>query len=456
MVWVSLSRFLFGTYWKLLKRSKALDYYHFLLKRQFDSPELIREEQERRLKALLEYSYRNIPYYKDLFNEHNIDIKRRTGEEVLKEIPFLTKEIIKKNFNRLWKPRQGVKWYFNASGGSTGVPVKLVQDSEYADWRLAATLLFDEWAGCQIGEPRILLWGSPKEVFQKTKGWKTKMHNFFSNDITLNAFKMSTERMGKYMELINTIKPTCILAYADAAFEFAEFIEKTGKRVHKPRSIITSAGLLTPEMRETIEGVFQCPVFNRYGSREVGAIACECEEHVGLHISDLTQYIEVINADGKPCVPGEMGEIVITSLVNYTMPLIRYKIEDMGTMSSHRCPCGRGFSLLEQVTGRTLEMLVNKKGELISGTAVTLLFYFKDSIKRYQIVQEDIDKLVIYLELIKHVSYEEYQKDIHSIENSLKVLMGEETKIDFQVLEQIEPSPSGKYQYIISRVRKRE
>ena len=107
-------------------------------------------------------------------------------------------------------------------------------------------------------------------------------------------------------------------------------------------AIMTSAGTLHPLMREKIETAFQCKVFNRYGSREVGDIASECEAHAGLHVFPSGNYIEIVDDQGHPVPNGEEGNILVTNLYNYAMPLIRYYIGDRGVLSrSDRCACGR-------------------------------------------------------------------------------------------------------------------
>jgi phenylacetate-CoA ligase len=216
---------------------------------------------------------------------------------------------------------------------------------------------------------------------------------------------------------------------------------------------MTSAGTLFPFMRETISKAFHCQVFNRYGSREVGNIATECDAHLGLHVNMETHFVEIIDEKGEPCHPGKEGEIVVTLLTNYAMPLIRYRIGDMGIWADRECTCGRGLPLLETVTGRTMDYFVTKEGKIVpSEFFIHLLGVVLNSgwVKKTQIIQEDYDYVKVNFVTYMKPS-DEVLKDI---EAKIRFVMGESCKVEFEFVDDIPPSSSGKYRYTINKVHK--
>jgi phenylacetate-CoA ligase len=132
---------------------------------------------------------------------------------------------------------------------------------------------------------------------------------------------------------------------------FARFVRDEGIGGIRPKGIISSAEVLTPENRELIETTFGCRVFDRYGCREVSVIASECGEHQGLHINADNLLVETVTDQGP--VRGEDGEVLITDLRNFAMPLIRYRIKDVGRLLPQACGCGRGLPLMRISGGRT-------------------------------------------------------------------------------------------------------
>jgi len=201
-----------------------------------------------------------------------------------------------------------------------------------------------------------------------------------------------------------------------------------------------------------IEEVFQCKVFNHYGSREVGPIASECSAHDGLHIMMEHVLVEVINEKGEPCKPGEEGEIVVTSLSNYAMPLIRYKIGDIGIMQEYSpCSCGCNYPKLQKVIGRTTDLFLNTKGEKIDGEYFTHLFYFRDWIEKFQFIQEDIDDITV--KIVKKANPP--QKELKEIEEKIKLVMGDRCKINYEFVDDIPKTKTGKFLYTISKITKK-
>ncbi|MDX1964655.1 MAG: AMP-binding protein [Pirellulales bacterium] len=399
------------------------------------------------LRKMLTHGATRVPYYQKLLPSGG-ELASRDPYDILSRLPILTKDLIRQNFADL-KSRDLAtrRWHENTSGGSTGEPIRLIQDREYAERVAAVALLYSALIGREIGQPEVVLWGSEKELFTGSRGWKTRLNNWLSNTTYLNAFAMTPERMRAYISELNQRRPRLILAYAQAIYELALFAEREQLPVAPQHAILTSAGTLYPFMREKLEQVFGCAgrVFNRYGSREVGLIACERPGYRGLVASPWTNYIEVVDDAGQPLSPGEEGEIVVTSLVNYAMPLLRYAIGDRGILGQPQ----NGRQILTRVLGRNVDAFVTADGGLIDGEYFTHLLYYRDWLWKFQVVQKTPRHLVYKLIPTERPCP---PAELTEIREKSQLVLGIQTTVDFEFVKEIPPSPSGKYRYTISEV----
>ncbi|SEM66058.1 phenylacetate-CoA ligase [Mesobacillus persicus] len=425
---------------------------------QFFPPEKITEIQEEKLKKIILHSYYNVPYYRQLMDNKGIVENNKVNLKRFTDIPILEKSDLIERFEELKSnDLKNRKSFVNSSGGSTGEPVSFIQDKEYYDWMMAVKFLFNKWAGIDFGDSLIRLWGSERDLFVGKETLKTMVGRLIKSEKWLNAFRMNNEDMEKFLDEINNMKPNHILAYVESIYELARYIELNNKKVYSPESIMTSAGTLYPHMRDTIERVFDTEIFNRYGSREVGDIACECSNHNGLHISSLTHFIEVINPDGTPAKNGVEGELIVTPLTNFSMPLLRYRIGDTGTISREVCSCGRGFPLLEKVSGRITDRFIRPDGSIVIPIylihIVGVVLYDK-WIRKFQIIQEDYNevKVKIVLQSPNNDPHLVYKNQLNEITDKIKFVMGKECNISYEFVNNIPPTSSGKYRYIISKV----
>jgi phenylacetate-CoA ligase len=274
--------------------------------------------------------------------------------------------------------------------------------------------------------------------------------NHLTNDKFFNAFLMTSEKMRSYLEYLNRHPPKLIIAYVQSIYELAQFAEIEHIDVTPQEAVMTSAGTLYPFMREKIEMVFQCKVFNRYGSREAGDIACECHAHTGLHVFPWGNYVEIVDDLGYPVPNGVEGNILVTNLNNFAMPLIRYSIGDRGVLSlPEQCSCGRQGQILERVSGRNVDVFRKRDGTLVDGEYFTHLLYYKDWVQKFQVVQKDYSSVLFKIQ--KTVN--DYQSwELEEIKVKTRVVMGEDCVVNFDFVDEILPSPSGKYSYTITEV----
>lgn len=438
-------------YWKYIKHWRVLEYYKKLKDQQWKTLKENRNLQRIKLFKLVKYAGQNIPYYKQIIQKYNIQFSEDSIFDDIKKFPILTKETIRNNFDKLYKFRDNT-YYRNTTSGSTGKPAIFFQDKYCLEWEIATKILFDEWAGRKIGEPMVRLWGSMQDVLKGGQGFKEYLRQQLSGVTTLSSTKVSEEDMHRYLKTINKSKPGLILAYANFMGEFTRFIQNHNLTIYSPRSIMTSACVLFPEIRKNIEDVFQATLFNRYGSREMGDIACNCEKSIGLHLIPTIHYLEIMDDEEREVKSGNSGNIIITLLTNYTMPLIRYKIGDRGVLSDKNNQCRHGLPFLEKIEGRIVGHFKNKFGDIISGGFFFSILLSCKNIKQFQIIQEEIEFISISLVLIDKTKLKNMKKDFKEINRKIKLAMGNRTKIKYNLIDGIKPSPSGKYMYVFSKL----
>ena len=441
---------LFDTY---VKCNRIHDYVAMLRDFYLLPTEEQQRVQEERLAELLRHAALRVPYYREVltsagaFLNGNIDLSR------FRHIPFLTKDILRSQFDQLKSDDLHSRhWYKNTSGGSTGEPVVFIQDSLYSDLNNATAIIRYERLGKRLGEPHVQLWGSERDILQASIGLRAKLGNFLRNYTFLNSFRMTEEDMAHYVSIIKSIKPKIIVSYAQSAYELAQYINSEGIHITGVGAVMTCAGTLLPFMRQEIQQAFRCEVFNHYGSREVGGIASETLAHDGLHVDMYTHLVEVVDSSGEPVQPGETGKIIVTGLHNFAMPLIRYRIGDLGIPATEPSGAALGISRLQTVTGRTVDIFITADGTRVDGEYFTHLVYFRDWIKKFQFVQESHNLVVFRVIRRYDANFEE--RELSDIEDKIKLVMGQDCQVRFDFVDEIPSSASGKYRYTISKVQR--
>jgi len=418
---------------------------------QWWPPDKLRELQAERLGAIGRAAWRT-PFYGKRFTDCGLSPRHDLTPEDLAKLPPLTKDDIRNRSADLIDPSwPRADLHVHRTGGATGEPTTVYGSTVAESARWAMMARHDRWARWDFGERIAILWGATRDVLEARKRWFERIRNSVTRSLLwLNAFRMSEERMAEFVELLNRFKPQSFRAYASAAFFFAQYIEASKKRLTaRPLGVITSAEPLYPEHRVAIERVFGCPVFNRYGCREVGTLTSECEEHAGLHVCAEHFMLEVVRPDLSPCAAGESGEILVTSLTERAMPLIRYAIGDFGVIEEDQpCPCGRGLPRLRDIKGRTSDIFRLPGGTLVHGEFFTHLFYGATGVRKFQVVQNAIDHLEV-----KAVVDERFNDAIiTAFRREIEEFLEPGVRVDFRLVADIEPGPTGKHKFTISNL----
>ncbi len=385
------------------------------------------------LSELLRFAKNHVPYYSKIIKGSGFDL------ETLAELPILNRKSFSRNFESLKsKDLMNRPHYTIHSGGTTGKPQIFYQDKDYFNWTLATErFYFERFLGFDpdtVGN--VILWGSPEDLLIRKK-FKTKISQWLKQTIFLNSYALTQDQCKEYVQKINKKKPFFIRGYAQSLYYLARYVCELEIKVHSPRYIVSAAEKLYPFMKSTIEDAFSCPVYDYYGSRELGALAGECGKGK-LHIFSFNNFVEIVDDKDNPVKPGQEGRVIVTNLHNFSMPLIRYELGDTAVLG-HPCSCGNNLPTLEQVTGRITEHFKTSNGSLVSGLFFACMCH-DDWMEHFQVIQKDLNDVEILYKPKRQPS----EDDLKVIVEKIKTVMGNDCLVNWTEVNEIPLSPQGK------------
>ncbi len=405
----------------------------------------LREIQWTRVSFMLQYAYDHTRFYRRRFDDYGVkpsDIKD-LGD--MKRIPILTKDDIRENLSGLISYEYTEDALVSSgSGGTTGVWIKLFYSKDSLPVKKAATYRSEKWTGWDIGQKVGYIWPALQDHDKKQK-IRSKVKNvFYQRMIFLPAAMLNERVMEGYVKLLNKEKPKLIKGFANPVHLMAEFILQNDIDLEFICNCITTGEPLYPHQRKAIEDAFGGKVFDSYGAREVSLIGQECEMHKGYHINMECSLVEFVSNEGMHVHSGELGDILVTDLVNHGMPFIRYKVNDKGIPINQTCMCGRGLEMFGNIVGRDGDVLRRIDGGMVPPS--TFLPYFMGEgpqVGKFQVIQDRLDHLII--QITDNPLPDEHHFSFYR--QTIRELFGDQMQVDFRIVKNISCEKSGKYRF---------
>ncbi len=420
---------------------------------QYWAMDKLLDYQFKKLKKLLIHAYDNTSFYRKRFDDAGFNPNKLRDFNELKKLPTLSKTEIRDNLDTLIARNMNSKdLHSSETGGTTGVKMKFYRDNNCLSPKEAALYRFEKWTGWKIGERVGIIWPAQQDYVGY---WtlKSRIKNaLYRRQIVFPAVIADEESINTYVKLLQVKKPTMIRAFTTPVHEVASFIKSNGIDNIRLKGVITTGEPLHSHQRKMISEAFNCQVFDSLRTREAGPVAQECEAHCGLHINAESLYVESITSDIME--DKDTGELVITDLLNYGMPLIRYRTGDVGVLSNDKCTCGRSLPILKNISGRMSDVLFTPDGKRVMSSSLVL--YLVDEapglLGQVQVVQDKLDHLTIKMTKEPPPSDEimEYQKQ------SIRNIFGEKMKLSFEFVDTIPSESSGKYRFTINKLKESE
>lgn len=426
------------------RRQNHLPYMPVYVANQYKPRSELFKIRDNKLNNIIDHAVQYIPYYKESIRKAGINSARISFED-LSRLPVLSKRDVLDNEKDLINPQYRGRLYDRKTGGSTGMTLHFKKEAKTLAMNDAVMYRCYQWYGIGVGDRQVRFWGVP--VTSKLR-WKERLKDWILNRIRISAFDISESSCLEQYKRIYKFRPDYFYGYTTAIYGFCLFMKKAGLDLNHLglKAVICTAEKMYPHHTELFKEMFDCPVVDEYGSSETGILAFQCREG-NMHIMSDHMCVEFLDDNDQPVKQGDLGRVVITDLVSYAMPLIRYDIGDMGRPSDRQCTCGVSLPVMDIVEGRKEDFIHTKDGKLVH--AAYLCYTLKeDTVHEFKMYQKDINKLLV--QIVKSPSFTTDTEN--ELEKKLRTSLGDDVQITFEYLATIPREVSGKLRYFVSEI----
>jgi phenylacetate-coenzyme A ligase PaaK-like adenylate-forming protein len=395
-----------------------------------------------RLRSVLRRAYCETVYYRELFDGIGFDPAVDFSFDDFSRLPVLEREDMHREGKKLISsaiPADSLKR--DATGGSTGTPAVIWMGPEEQGWRESSGEYFMQRLHLPVGSRIGGLWGHNLDPVA-SDSLRERYYNFLTNSRYFDCFRLSPEIFERYHRELEQWRPACIVAYASALGNMAEFLLERGYRPNYPtRCLVTGAEKLLPRHRKLIEEAFGRPVHERYGGRDIG--------YVGFQLAPELSYdfdIDWANTLLEPETSEPESEILITKLHADGMPMIRYRVGDVARFPAGSKP-GHPAYLVNEIVGRSIDRVWLPDGRWIHGIQFPHLL--KDYPVREFLLHQRQD-FSVELQLVPKSDFDEVSKRMiaSTIQANLPGLL-----VNIRMVEQVPRTQANKWRFVVSDVK---
>lgn len=406
---------------------------------QWLSGEALRERQERQLGALLDHARRHSSFYRERLPN---DLAR------WHEMPLLTRADLQTQADAIRAsvyPRAHGKTFDIATGGSTAEPVTVRRTALTQLFWHAAALRDHLWHRRDPSATMAIIRQFPQAVDETKPGrWGGVLRSGPAWHLPIST---DVETQLRWLQKVD---PHILLTYPANLDALLTQMRHEGIALARLREVRTVSGTVTAALRERCRQVLGAPLTDLYSAQEVGVIALQCPDSGLLHVQSEHVLVEVLDEQGQPCREGEIGQVAVTDLHNFAMPLIRYALRDWAEVGP-ACSCGRGLPTLRRVMGRTRNMAMNPEGKLFWPVLETRrMLEAIPHLRQYQFAQTAENAITAHLVCAPAPSPEQ----LRTLQATLEQMLGHAYRWTWQVSDAPLPlSASGKFEEFISSIQ---
>lgn len=426
---------------------------HQLDQSEWLAPEELRQRQFCQLKLLLAHALKTVPWYQDRLggfvrpDDDGLDL-----DASWRSLPLLRRADIQEAGAELVSrdiPKGHGDPFDISSSGSTGRPITVKGTGVTAVRFLANQLRYHRWHRRDFSAKMaalVYLRDAQRQAAEKNQGlpWN------FAHNAGLMLFYDINAPVDKQLVWLQEQNPTYLVTYPSNLRELLRLGHESGVKISNLQQVLTLSEVVDQRLRATCRDIWGIDITDSYSAQETGWIAMQCSETPEYHVQSESLLVEILDANGAPCRPGETGRIVLTDLHNFATPLIRYEIGDYAEAGS-ACACGRGLPVIRRILGRSRNLVTLPSGERHWPT-LPLKFRAEAKIRQFQLVQKSLTAMELKLVADRVLSPTEEQQVRQQIEENF----GYSFEIQFTYCEDIGRSAGGKYEDFRAEIGEQE
>jgi phenylacetate-CoA ligase len=412
------------------------------LRSQWREPEWLAERQLRALRAQLAHAASTVPFYRKRWAECGFDPSALARLEDLARLPLVRREDIQRDAESFLSERGDRRqWRSSRTSGSTGKPLVSWFDPDgWAQAKLAIKLRRLLASGWRPGQALVVVEALDREaIADHERLYALPGERWLGARRYLSVFEAPERHLASY----RAWRPAWIYAPPSYLAALAAHWHEELRRAVPLRALMTSAEWMHPWLRERLRAAFGVPVLDVYGSTEFKEIAWQCAAGGDYHVNAESVVVEIVGGDGLACPAGEWGEIVVSSLHNRAMPLVRYATGDRGRLLPGRCRCGRGLPLMDRVEGRLVEYLTLPGARSLSPYELTSMIELQPGVLQYRVVQTAPERLDVAVVLGDGAA-----AALDGVRDAVQRRVGPAVTVEVRRVASIPRDPSGKHRCV--------
>jgi len=350
----------------------------------------IQRDQARRVRQMVAYAYRHVPYYRETMDRLDLRPADFHDADDLSRLPLLERAAVQRDPTYFVSTAQPLEAYLHLrSGGSTGAPLSVYHDTRALFLSRAYSERFRTIIAAAVGQAV----GYRETIIAPPLSSTLKVPQFC---LARSLAPPGVALRRQYLSLLdapadnlarfNDFRPDVVTSWGSYLELLFAHVESTGAPFHRPKTIVYTSDSMSDPARRMIEERFRIPVFSTYRAIEAFGIGFECEQHRGYHLNIDLYPLRIVDAAGQTLPPGASGDVVVSNLVSRATVLLNYRLGDLAALAPAPCPCGRSLPLLASLDGRSDDW-IELAGRRVHPQAVRTLFTDEEAIWQYQVVQ---------------------------------------------------------------------
>lgn len=425
---VQCKRIINGTY-------DETKYTKYLESIQYLPLEELKKLQAEKLCAMMKHAVENITFYKPLKDE--LELTPESAFSDIKKFPILTKQMVSADPKSFIDSKIPVDAKLK-TGGTTNINIEVIRDK--SSRTLRNDEYFNRMIGIYPGMSRLILSRHERNYLAEENEIIEYCNNPISRTYRIKPMPLTKEKINNIYKKYVSKKPKLLLGNMNTIFVFARHVENNNLKIPRPWIIRTSGSKLSSVIRGELQRVFGARVFDSYGASEINFVSSECEIHEGMHYVPVSHYVEILKENGDEANDGEVGSMIITSLVHKAMPIIRYRIGDYGSVTNEPCKCKRTFPLIKSVDDREIGVIKTDSGALTVKDMIKIFDRF-GNITDYQLVQTSSKTMRLNL---VHANDSADETEENEIVRMINNILGSDIKIEISYVSMIPFLPNAK------------